>query len=369
MRRMRRARYYRRSGNTKAIKAIALLIAFFAVIAILITLIGGVVRFLSHNMWIVFTFIALVVLTVSIIAIHKISIKSYEKYVSDHSQAILTLQKLNDTYRFNEISPIELSYEYDNEIFFDSVSPFDYLVYQLIYIQYDVLDGINLTYGNKIEYEKYRSSVDSIDTFGQYTAKRIILFKKLLKATEIKIFNELTKKPITNYTIPVTLYLTTINGQRKSSKEKVFEERQIKDAVQRLENKNGDRYLDEGIWESICRVERAKVSNKMRFSIYKRDGYRCRKCGISTDNLEIDHIFPIAKGGKSTYDNLQTLCHRCNALKSDTVEPGAINPRTKYNQATAVCPICDARLVRKKGKYGDFWGCSNYPACKFTKKV
>ena len=58
----------------------------------------------------------------------------------------------------------------------------------------------------------------------------------------------------------------------------------------------------------------------MRFSIYARDGYRCRICGARQGKivqLEIDHIIPIAKGGKSTYDNLQTLCHNCNVQKGD----------------------------------------------------
>lgn len=90
--------------------------------------------------------------------------------------------------------------------------------------------------------------------------------------------------------------------------------------IKRLNNKNRDFYNDKGIWDSLCRVERGKVSNKMRFSIYKRDGYRCRICGRTEkhDYLEIDHIKPIAKGGKSTYDNLQTLCRRCNKNKGDS---------------------------------------------------
>ncbi|MBQ8339081.1 MAG: HNH endonuclease [Clostridia bacterium] len=59
----------------------------------------------------------------------------------------------------------------------------------------------------------------------------------------------------------------------------------------------------------------------MRFSIYQRDGYRCRKCGVSGRHaqLEVDHIIPIAKGGKSTYNNLQTLCHKCNVEKGDNL--------------------------------------------------
>ena len=34
-----------------------------------------------------------------------------------------------------------------------------------------------------------------------------------------------------------------------------------------------------------------------------------------------------------------------------------------------VCPKCGEKLVERKGKYGDFLGCSNYPRCKFTWKL
>jgi hypothetical protein len=33
------------------------------------------------------------------------------------------------------------------------------------------------------------------------------------------------------------------------------------------------------------------------------------------------------------------------------------------------CPRCDGVLVERKGKYGRFMGCSNYPKCKFTAKL
>ncbi len=31
----------------------------------------------------------------------------------------------------------------------------------------------------------------------------------------------------------------------------------------------------------------------------------------------VDHIVPWSKGGKTVPENLQMLCRRCNALKSD----------------------------------------------------
>lgn len=33
------------------------------------------------------------------------------------------------------------------------------------------------------------------------------------------------------------------------------------------------------------------------------------------------------------------------------------------------CPDCGQPLRSRKGKFGEFFGCSNYPACKYTKKV
>lgn len=32
-----------------------------------------------------------------------------------------------------------------------------------------------------------------------------------------------------------------------------------------------------------------------------------------------------------------------------------------------ICPICGGKLVKKEGSYGEFYGCSNYPKCKFSK--
>lgn len=34
-----------------------------------------------------------------------------------------------------------------------------------------------------------------------------------------------------------------------------------------------------------------------------------------------------------------------------------------------ICPHCGGKLVRRKGKYGDFFGCSNYPNCKFIQGI
>ena len=41
---------------------------------------------------------------------------------------------------------------------------------------------------------------------------------------------------------------------------------------------------------------------------------------------------------------------------------------TELKKNIYTCPKCGARLVSRKGPYGPFMGCSNYPTCKYIKK-
>jgi hypothetical protein len=171
-------------------------------------------------------------------------------------------------------------------------------------------------------------------------------------------------KPTIEFKIIIKLILTDIQGKFKRSKHEEFNVETIEDIIYRLNDKYNGRFNDKAIWNSVSNVERAKVSNKMRFAVYKRDSNRCVKCG-SRNNLEVDHIMPIAKGGKTTFDNLQTLCKRCNGLKSDTIE--GYNNKT-FDPNIRYCARCKAPLRIKNGKYGKFYGCSNFPKCNYTEK-
>lgn len=75
---------------------------------------------------------------------------------------------------------------------------------------------------------------------------------------------------------------------------------------------------------AFAKEQRTLMTKKLRESIKSRDNFTCCICGNSTHVepnllLEIDHIIPVAKGGQTVKDNLQTLCWKCNRAKSDKI--------------------------------------------------
>lgn len=64
--------------------------------------------------------------------------------------------------------------------------------------------------------------------------------------------------------------------------------------------------------------KRRSVTDSVRLKIFKRDGYQCQHCH-TRNNLTIDHIYPVSKGGGSEDENLQTLCMQCNTKKGASV--------------------------------------------------
>ena len=64
-------------------------------------------------------------------------------------------------------------------------------------------------------------------------------------------------------------------------------------------------------------AERKPLSKKIRFEVFKRDAFTCQYCGQMAPDvlLEVDHIKPVASGGKNGLLNLVTACISCNRGK------------------------------------------------------
>lgn len=70
----------------------------------------------------------------------------------------------------------------------------------------------------------------------------------------------------------------------------------------------------------------------------------------------------------------------CRLMKGDTdglisffghtvLSDVRLSIKPKDIQLHKFCPICGSPMQFKQGKYGEFLGCSNYPACKHTAKI
>lgn len=73
-----------------------------------------------------------------------------------------------------------------------------------------------------------------------------------------------------------------------------------------------------------------QVNARLRFRVFQRDRFKCVACGRSPAThadviLHADHITPRALGGHATFENLQTLCDRCN-LGKGTLPGGQVIP-------------------------------------------
>jgi 5-methylcytosine-specific restriction endonuclease McrA len=64
------------------------------------------------------------------------------------------------------------------------------------------------------------------------------------------------------------------------------------------------------------RVPRAPLRLSRRH-VYMRDGFMCQYCGKrpGVKELNLDHVLPRSRGGRSSWENLVTSCRPCNLRK------------------------------------------------------
>lgn len=105
-------------------------------------------------------------------------------------------------------------------------------------------------------------------------------------------------------------------------------------------------------------MSREPISKKLRFDVFKRDGFACKYCGATPSEtvvLEVDHIHPVASGGTNEIDNLLTACFACNRGKG--AEPLSVIPQSLEEKAAIVAEreaqirayyeVLEARKARK----------------------
>ncbi|MGZ4431542.1 MAG: HNH endonuclease, partial [Gaiellales bacterium] len=59
--------------------------------------------------------------------------------------------------------------------------------------------------------------------------------------------------------------------------------------------------------------------NVVRRVLFCRDNWRCSYCGRDggPNDLTVDHVKPLSRGGSHTWDNVVAACRRCNHRKGN----------------------------------------------------
>lgn len=94
---------------------------------------------------------------------------------------------------------------------------------------------------------------------------------------------------------------------------------------------------------------------------------KCEYCGLIAKENEFTSY------GGPNHVNLG-VCKSCSSKLSSERVSMAVTPEVeiepmqiKYD--VSVCPECGGKLREKNGQYGGFIGCSNYPKCRYTRKI
>lgn len=246
----------------------------------------------------------------------------YYKYVIrciKHSERYKQIESINQNYFFYAIDPnyyFERVLNSKQQFYkFDSVKYVRNCIYNNPEHYNRLVEEIRK---NKRVYPLYKKAIGKAYKMGKpsYCITPKFYYKKLEK----KLIREILQKPVTDVKFLCFWSYTSPQGRNDYYNEKTFSfasiQRFCADAMQKEQERKEKEY------------QRKLLSSSLRYDILKRDDFKCTICGRGAKDgvqLHVDHIIPVAKGGKTVPENLRTLCADCNLGKSDKYDNNGKN--------------------------------------------
>ena len=301
-----------------------IIILFFFAIGILFGLYLLIIEYFSDMIYFIIKYRVLIfMLIISVIVTlfikYLITRQIGETIRNENKENLILIESLNNQYSSNYIKidyNREIIINYQSKYDFEKIEPEDILYNQVKTHNYiKVIEDIK---SNNNQYKKYIQLFDDIITkINKSKYKKIYLSnEKFIEYSKGYLRNRLVKKPQMYFELHIKTIYETPTGRNKYTKSKNFYEKDIYNTIEQI--KNDDLYRQ--TYEFHKLNERSKMSNKLRFEVFKRDKYTCKICGRKQSDgvkLHVDHINPVSKGGKTLFENLQTLCDSCNLGKSN----------------------------------------------------
>jgi len=148
-------------------------------------------------------------------------------------------------------------------------------------------------------------------------AIRAVIHEAIYKAKADRIDDEESKVAVTRGLLATRYFDRQINQKLEEIAVMHAQHERLQKLMQELSLEMEAAYGR--LYENARKSANYEISKThLRQMIFSRDGWACRFCQKRT-RLTIDHIVPVAKGGTSEPDNLQTLCQSCNSRKGTKV--------------------------------------------------
>ena len=246
-----------------------------------------------------------------------------DKIVQKYSQRLRELKGLNQRTMFygGEKKTYEYHQPCNSKRQLDNLEMEEYLISVLDENKDDFTGKVQEIQYNRHNYTAYLRESELIVPMAtkEDCAKWKIPFKTFLRRERRLFKKALLPKPLTEISVHLKVSYTSPQGKNYYEKECTYTCEELEYYLERLEELKRTRKTR----QYQIKMERAKMTDSLRYDILKRDNFRCQLCGSTAQDgvkLHVDHIYPIAKGGKTTPENLRTLCDRCNMGKSDKYE-------------------------------------------------
>lgn len=243
-----------------------------------------------------------------------------QRMVAENSAALAALCSLNQSYQLRLKYSGPIVYDWvdwvNSKAKFDRYDLHNFFLQNLAALEAQILNQIAVQMKDKSVYAEYQTAYHQLRKAQLGRSKHPRISRPAFERIEQKLFTKrMLTAPVCAAQVRCFVRYSSPKGQNSYSRGLVWNLEGLRSGlaeVKQIQTARGDAVF-------LRQQERNKVNAGLRYRVLKRDNHRCVACGATPEKdgvtLHVDHIIPVAKGGKTVLENLQTLCAPCNLGK------------------------------------------------------